>query len=85
MQIIISGPEAEAQPLIKAAHSILLPQKTLIRATEQKKKEKSILYQKLEILANIPTDQARAYLCKNFACSEPVSDPESLIKLIREG
>ena len=82
VQIIISGPEKEAQPLIEAVHSLLLPQKILIRASEEQKNKNSLLYQKLDILKNIPTDKGKAYLCRNYACSEPVGTPDQLINLI---
>lgn len=82
VQIIISGPENEekTQALIQAVHGALLPFKILIRACENQKD--SFVNQKLEILRNIPTDQSKAYLCKNFACSAPVESPDDLMKLI---
>ena len=48
VQIIISGTDTEAQPLIDAVHTLLLPQKTLIRAVDSN--QESFLYKKLDIL-----------------------------------
>ena len=67
----------------QAVHGALLPFKILIRASENQKD--SFVNQKLEILRNIPTDQSKAYLCKNFACSAPVESPDDLMKLILQG
>ena len=43
-----------------------------------------MIYQKLEVLKDIPTKEAKAYVCRNYACSQPVDNPEALIKLILE-
>ena len=77
-QIIISG--QNPKELIQTAQTALLPQKILLRADEKAKN--SIFYQKLDILKNIPTKENKAYLCQNYACSEPVSTSEELKKLL---
>ena len=77
-QIIISG--KDPKELIKTAQTALLPQKILLRADEKMKN--SIFYQKLDILKSIPTQENKAYLCQNYACSEPVSNSEELKKLL---
>ena len=84
LQIIIAGPEKEAKPLIDAVNTLLLPQKILIRAPDEQSQKTSLLYQKLDVLKDIPTKQAKAYVCQNYACSQPVETPEALIKLIQE-
>ena len=84
LQIIIAGPEKEAKPLIDAVNTLLLPQKILIRAPDEQSQKTSLLYQKLNVLKDIPTKQAKAYVCRNYACSQPVETPEALIKLIQE-
>lgn len=79
LQIIISGPDNEkSQAMIDAVHSLLMPQKILIRSSDKK----SFLAQKLDILKDIPVDQNKAYVCQNFTCSQPVGTPDELIKLI---
>ena len=77
LQIIISGPDDEAKPLIDAVNSLLLPQKILIRAKPGSKLT-------LELLKDIPKDKTKAYVCQNFTCSQPVSTPEELVKLIQK-
>ena len=77
-QIIISG--KDPKELIKTAQTALLPQKILLRADEKMKN--SIFFQKLDILKSIPTQENKAYLCQNYACSEPVSNSEELKKLL---
>jgi uncharacterized protein YyaL (SSP411 family) len=83
VQIIISGSGSDksSSKLVEACRTNLLPQKVLIYADGNKD---SILYKKLDILKDIPTGQAdeKAYICQNYACSEPVSTPEQLLKIV---
>ena len=77
-QIIISG--KDPKELIKTIQTCLKPQKIILRANEESKN--SIFYEKLDILKNIPIDQEKAYLCQNYACSEPVKTSEELKTLL---
>lgn len=83
MEIIITGDPSKSdktKKLIDCIHSTLLPQKVLILADGNKE---NILYKKLKVLTDIPSDDAgKAFVCKNYACSAPVSTPEELLKLI---
>ena len=83
VQIIIQGdPSAceNTKKLVETVHSTLLPQKVLILADGDKE---NILYKNLNILKDISTDDTgKAFVCKNYACSAPVSTPEDLVKLI---
>ena len=80
VQIIISGSKANAKPFIEAVQTALLPQKVLIYADGNKD---SILYKKLEILGNIESGpNAKAFVCENYTCSEPVDNVDALMKLI---
>ena len=83
-QIIITGSRADAatRAMLEAAHSVLMPQKTVILADGD---SQSILYKNNKVLADIPADKAgKAFLCRDFACKPPVSDPAELIQLLAE-
>ena len=83
MEIIITGDPAkseEAKKLIEVVQSSLLPQKVLILADGN---TDNILYKNLKLLTDISShDPGKAFVCKNYACSAPVSTPEDLSKLI---
>ena len=82
-EIIITGDPTksdETRKLIETVQSTLQPQKVLILADGN---AESILYKQLNILKDIPSDSpGKAFVCKNYACSAPVSTPEELLKLI---
>jgi uncharacterized protein YyaL (SSP411 family) len=55
----------------------LVPSTVLIHADGDKD---SILYRNLKILNDIPvsTTECKAFVCKDFTCSQPISDPDQL-------
>lgn len=85
IQVIISGQdEAKVGPFFKAVQALLLPQKILVHAHGGKKASSSFLYNKMAILKSIPVEKegVKAYVCRNMACSEPVTTLEGLVNLI---
>ena len=65
--------------MISLVQSRLLPGKILILADGNKD---SILYGNLKLLKEIDPSPGKAFVCKNFACSAPVSSVEELEKLL---
>lgn len=76
-QIIITGPtDRNDNPLLDLVHRSLVPSMVLIHAGSD---EDSILRENLAVLKDIPSDTAcKAYVCKDFTCSPPVSEVEEL-------
>ena len=83
IEIIITGDpskSAETKAMLDVVHSNLIPHKVLILADGN---TQNILYKSLEVLKNIKVDDpGKAFVCKDYACSPPVSNPEELLKLI---
>lgn len=83
-QIIIAGEKEgeETKALLRVVHSFYLPNKVLIVHTPSD--PPSFLSPHIPSLSAMTAQggQATAYVCKNFTCSAPVSDAESLKKLL---
>ena len=83
IEIIITGDPTtsdDTKKLVDKIHSTLLPHKVLILADGN---QESILYKNLSILKDIPADKpGKAFVCKNYSCSAPVSTSDELLKLI---
>lgn len=84
IQIIIAGKKGseDTKSLLKVVHSFYLPNKVLIVHTPDD--PPSFLSSHLPSLAAMtaPGGQATAYVCENFTCSAPVTDAQSLKKLL---
>ena len=82
-QIIITGDpktSPETKSMIEAVHSFLLPQKVLILADGNKD---SVIYKSNKVVRDIPVDKpGQAFVCRNFACLPPISDPKELVALL---
>jgi len=83
--IIVTGDpqkSAETRAMIKAIHGILLPHKILVLADGNRD---SIVYKNSDVLKDIPANDSagcKAFLCQDFACSPPVTNPEELVKML---
>jgi uncharacterized protein len=84
-QIVIAGePEsADTRALLAEVHRHFIPNKVLLLADGGEGQR--YLEEKLEALRGMkPVDRkAAAYLCENFTCKAPVTDPKELEKLLR--
>jgi uncharacterized protein YyaL (SSP411 family) len=83
-QIIIAG-EVEAKDtktLLRTVHAFYLPNRVLV--VHSPKAGTSFLSNHLPSLPSMMpvNEQATAYVCENFTCSSPLSDPQKLRKLI---
>jgi uncharacterized protein YyaL (SSP411 family) len=82
-QIVIAGnaDASDTKELLRAVHQHFLPNKTLILADAGEGQE--FLSEKNEALRAIaPIDgRATAYVCENFTCKAPVTNPRELAKL----
>ncbi len=83
LQIIIAGDlEAEdSKALLDVVNSFYLPNKILIVHNPG---SKSFLTESLEVLTTVTKDKgkATAYVCENYKCTLPTSDPEILKKML---
>ena len=83
VEIIITGDPLKSETtkkLVETVHSTLLPHKVLILADGI---QESILYKNLSVLKDIPANNpGKAFVCKNYSCSAPVSAAEELLKLV---
>jgi uncharacterized protein YyaL (SSP411 family) len=84
LQIVLSGkPGApDTRALLREAHRFFIPHKVLLLADGGEGQR--WLGERLEFIKTaVPLDeQAAAYVCENFACRRPVSDPASLQLLL---
>jgi uncharacterized protein YyaL (SSP411 family) len=80
-QIVLAGPNPE--PLLRAVHARFLPNKIVLRADGGA--GQAWLGQRLEFLRTVaPLDgQATAYVCEDFVCQLPTSDPAKVRELLR--
>jgi uncharacterized protein YyaL (SSP411 family) len=80
--VIIGDPEeAVAQALLETVHSRYLPNKVLVVARPDQVDK---LSQRIPLLAGRTQidGTATAYVCENYACQLPVTEPEALLKLL---
>src|SRR5262249_49683133 len=84
-QIVIAGKKAapETKALLKEVHRHFLP-KTILLLADGAEGQK-YLGEKNEALRTMsPIDsKPAAYVCENFTCKAPVTDPEKLAKLLK--
>jgi uncharacterized protein YyaL (SSP411 family) len=84
-QIVITGDResAETRGLVAEVHRHFIPHKILLLADGDKSQR--YLEEKLEALRGMkPVDgKSAAYVCENFTCKAPVTDPEGLGALLR--
>ncbi|XP_056152913.1 spermatogenesis-associated protein 20 [Lampris incognitus] len=86
-QIVIAGQRdaPDTNSLLAVVNSLFLPHKVLILAEGD---EQSFLYQRLPFLSSLSTQQggaATAYVCQDFTCALPVTDPQELRRLLLDG
>jgi len=83
-QIVIAGEResAETRGLLAEVHRHFVPNKVLLLADGGE--GQSYLEEKLEALRGMkPVDgKAAAYVCENFTCKAPVTDPTALSELL---
>ncbi len=83
-QIIVHGePASPATPrLIQEAWRRFLPRRVLVRVDRQ---SRPFFEARVPFIANLPEtsgDTATAYVCENFVCQLPTSDPAVLVRLL---
>lgn len=85
-QIVICGQRdaPDTSSLVAAVHSLFLPYKVLMLSDGV---SDSFLPQRLPALSSMSQQDgvATAYVCQDFTCSLPVTDPQELRKLLLEG
>jgi uncharacterized protein YyaL (SSP411 family) len=85
-QIVIAGDRgsAETRALLAEVHRRFLPNKVLLLADGGEGQK--YLEEKLEALRGMkPVDgKPAAYVCENFTCQAPVTDPKALARLLSE-
>jgi uncharacterized protein YyaL (SSP411 family) len=83
-QVVIAGEKDadDTRALLKETHRHYMPGTILLLADGNKGQE--YLGQKLEAIKamNKVEGKASAYVCENFTCQAPVTDPEALRKLL---
>jgi uncharacterized protein YyaL (SSP411 family) len=83
-QIVIAGPRdaAETHALASEVHRHFVPNKVLLLADGADGQR--YLEEKMEALREMkPVDgKAAAYVCENFTCQAPVTDPKALAELM---
>lgn len=83
LQIIIAGDKAseDTKALLSAVNSFYLSNKILI---VHEPGSESFLTRFLEVLSSVKMveDKATAYVCENYTCSAPVSDPDKLKRVV---
>lgn len=87
MQIVIVGAldDSGTQALLDAVNSFYLPNKVLI---VHRPGSKSLFHEHLPVLASAESADggiATAYVCENYTCAAPVSDPKELRRILRPG
>uniref|UniRef100_A0A665XBJ0 Spermatogenesis associated 20 n=1 Tax=Echeneis naucrates TaxID=173247 RepID=A0A665XBJ0_ECHNA len=84
-QIVICGQQdaPDTTSLLAAVNSIFLPHKVLMLVD----RNESYLCQRLPVLSSMSQEDgvATAYVCRDFACSLPVTDPQELRQLLLDG
>jgi uncharacterized protein YyaL (SSP411 family) len=83
--VIIGDPEeAATQALLETVHKRYLPNKVLVVAGPDQVDE---LSQRVPLLAGRSQidGSATAYVCENYACQLPVTEPEALLRMLEAG
>jgi uncharacterized protein YyaL (SSP411 family) len=78
LQIVIATRNPVDDPLLRVAHTVYLPRRILLLAEG---KEAGLAQQVPELRGmDLIDGRSAAYLCRNFACELPITDPEALAK-----
>ncbi|XP_038830982.1 spermatogenesis-associated protein 20 [Salvelinus namaycush] len=84
-QIVICGQRdaPDTSSLLATVNSLFLPHKVLMLADGE---TEGYLYQRLPVLSSLTCQggSATAYVCEDFTCALPVSDPQELRRLLLE-
>jgi uncharacterized protein YyaL (SSP411 family) len=86
-QIVVIGSGAEADALWSAANAGFAFNKTVLRMAANEVVAQNLPPSLAETIPNVPgvqTGHAKAFVCSNFSCQPPVSEPEQLAQLLRE-
>ena len=82
-QVIVTGTlnQPQTKAMVKAAYSVLSPQKTIILADGA---TESILYKSNKVLSEIPSggQPGKAFYCRDFVCKSPFTDSAELVRLL---
>lgn len=88
-QIVLVGPlhTAAFEDMISTAHASYDPHRTVIHLDPNNKEDTKFWEENNVDIANMAkgspvADEVRAYVCQNFTCSAPVSDPKALELLL---
>jgi uncharacterized protein YyaL (SSP411 family) len=93
-QVVVAGPRGDAatEALIQAAHSVFAPDKVVISIdpTNQQemdywKQHNQEAYSMVEGAAEKLQARPAAFVCQNFTCQAPTSDPGKVQELLRQG
>ena len=82
--LLYSDDKDELKPFLKELHADYTPNKVIVALKDDDKHElKKIIpfIKDYDILKGKPT----AYVCKNFACSLPVTEPKQMIEILQTG
>ena len=87
IQVIIAGDpdEAGAKQLIQSVRSVFIPGRTIMVVNGAKNRER--LARRLPFISFVRkvNDAATAYVCINRTCTQPITDPDALVKLLETG
>ncbi|OVA15015.1 protein of unknown function DUF255 [Macleaya cordata] len=88
-QVVLVGPKpnVEFNNMISAAHASYYPNKTVIHVDPSNNEDMEFWERNNENIAQMAkgspaADKVVAFVCQNFTCSAPVTDPESLKALL---
>lgn len=84
-EVVIVGDEDEIHPVLKILNSKFIPQTVLIFKPQDEKKAKDIV-REIPFLKHYDKIQGKitVYICKDYACQEPITDLLKLKKLWQE-
>jgi uncharacterized protein YyaL (SSP411 family) len=83
MEFALVGEQEEVRPFTTVIYERFLPNKIVVHATPDEVEAKSELIPLLQA-REARGGKATAYLCENFACQQPVTDPEELAEQIEQ-
>ena len=85
--VLVGNPDAaDTQALLRVIHSQYLPNKTLVRLDPQRfaaDLDTLPLLQDLLAGKTQVNDKATVYICHNFTCSLPITEPQALAEHLR--
>ncbi len=80
--VVAAGPDQSYEHLLAPVFGRFLPNRTVILIREGHIPE--LISEDIAAGKHHSNKTATAYVCRNFACSQPVTDPEKLAKLLQE-